>query len=471
MNRKIIILIFLIFFSVFSVHATDPIVVKLSQKKLPALVEPDIQIRTLPGGIKLYYLQDQELPVTRINAYFELGNWYEDKGERGISALFMNAWRSGGTTTVKPEMMDEVLEFMAANISVDTNPELSVLKMTCLQKDNAQVLTKFFDLIKNPGFDSERLEVVRTNMINGIKRRNENPMNIAMREFSQSLFGAESPYAWLFTAETVKSITRDMLVRYHKTHVAPNRMLMAASSPLSFDDFVATLLPYLKDFDHQAAPMTRPAELKKEWQKTTEFIQKDGNQSSIVLGHFGERRFNKDKYKLILANEILGGATFGSRLGDRIRTELGLAYSIRSSFGFDTDYSQFIIGTQTKSESTLKTIDEIQKILANMVNSGDLTDDELATARERILNRLVFQLDIPFNIVTMRLDYDYHGYPPNYLTLYQKEVESVTLADIKAVLAAYFFPDKLKVMIVGDRTKITGIEGLAGFSEKVLDNE
>ncbi len=469
MKHIITILFFLIM--ALPAHATDPKVTELAGKKLPPLSEPEIEIKTLPGGIKLYYLKDTELPVMRINSYFEVGNWYESKDERGLTSLFMSAWRGGGTQTTPSDKMDEILEFVSADITSDTNPELSVLKMSSLQKDADKILPLYFDLIKNPAFDEKRLEVYRSNMINGIKRRNESPMSVAQREFAQSLYGENSVYAWLSNEATLKSITREKLIAYHAEHIAPNRMLMAATSPLDVDEFIAMLTPHLKDFTKEAKAMPRPEPLKKEWEKTVEFIQKEGNQSSIVMGHFGDKRDNPDKFKLIVANEILGGTTFGTRLGDRIRTELGLAYSIRSAFMFDTDYAQFVMVTQTKSESTLVAINEMSGILKNMVATGDIKEDELKAAKDRILNKLIFQLDVPFSIVAMRLDYDYHGYPPKYLTLYQKEIESVTIEDVRDVLKKYFFPDKLKIMVVGEKAKIPDLTVLGEVREKILDSE
>jgi len=261
------------------------------------------------------------------------------------------------------------------------------------------------------------------------------------------------------------------LQKYYDDHIAPNRIWIAASSPLPFNDFLKLLNPFVSDWDAKLPSPKYPPDISKTWDKSTEFINKESNQSAIVMGHFGEKRFNKDKYKIILADEILGGSTFGSKLGDHIRTDLGLAYSIQSDFGFDREYAPFQIITQTKTQSTVRTVKEIQKILKDMVENLDISNDELDLARERLINQLIFQYDDTFDIVTMRLTYDYHGYPPNYLKIFQKEIEAVTLPQIKDILAIYFFPEKLKIMIVGDRAKIKDLNQLEGFVEIPLDDE
>jgi zinc protease len=284
------------------------------------------------------------------------------------------------------------------------------------------------------------------------------------------LYGKNSPQAWLATPETVAKITFDRLKKFHAETFTPDHLIIGASSPLDFEAFLKLIDPYMKDWQGTSPQRVYPTQIKKEWQPSLEFIHKDGNQSALIIGHFGEKRFNPDKYKLILANEILGGATFGSLLGDRIRTELGLAYTINSLMAFNTDYGQFRIATQTKSESTWQTVAEIKNIISSWVSGVSLTQQNLDQARDRILNRLVFESENLSNIVAMRLLYDYYGYPPNYLAVYRKEIESVTLEQVKEVLPRYFFPDQLKVLVVGDKTKIPDFAG-SGYTELPLDEE
>lgn len=452
-------------------RAIDPKIPELTKENLPQLTEPDIRIQTLSNGIRLYYLQDRELPVMKMTAYFETGTVYETKEQRGITDFFMSAWRQGGTIQRKPEEIDEALEFVAASISPTTGPELSSLGLVCLQKNIKEVFDIYFGLIREPAFHTDRVELIRKKILNAIKQRNEENLDIANREFDQSLYGHGSPYAWLSTPDTINAIGQQDLKDFYAARIASNRTLVAASSPLPFRQFLKIFQSHVSGWQKNLPEPQLPEAVKKQWEKSTQFVQKPGSQSSIVVGHFGEKRFNPDKYKLILTDEILGGATFGSRLGDRIRTELGLAYGIRSSFGFQTDYGAFRIVTQTKSASTVQTLNEIKKILSDMVWNGNISAEELKKARERILNTLVFEYDIPFNMVTSRLTYDYYGYPPNYLSYYRRQIEVVTLEEVKEVLAGYFFPDRLKVMLVGDRTQIPDLETLTDLGEIPLDEE
>ena len=215
----------------------------------------------------------------------------------------------------------------------------------------------------------------------------------------------------------------------------------------------------------------KPQPVENKWEASTEFIQKTGTQSAIAAGHFGDKRFNQDKFKLMLANEILGASSIGSKLGNRIRADLGLAYKVQSYFELNTDFGFFVMLTQTKSATTVQALNEMKSVLSKMVLEKEITADELQSAKDQMLNRLVFDNETPFDVVNNRLRDDYFGYPSDYLFVRQKGIEKVTLNDMKDVMQKYFFPDKLKVVIVGDKEKIVGLDKITGLVERPLDQE
>jgi zinc protease len=453
------------------VWAIDSQLAELEKQTLPDLNEPTISITTLPNGMKLYYLQDSELPVVKLAAVMKLGNVYDSKAERGHAGFFMSLLRNGGSVTHPSRRIDEELEFLAASISSDSDNELSQLKMVCLQKDFAKVSELFFSLLLKPAFEADRLEILRKSALDGLKQRNENPMGIAGREFAQSIYGQDTPLAWLSTAETINKISVKSLKAYYATHVAANLMTLVAVSPLPVAEFTAAIHPKIANWTQQLPVPTYPLKMEKVWQPGIDLISFEGNQSAIMLGHLAETRFNPDKYAIVVANSILGGTTFGARLGDRIRTELGYAYGITASFGFDTVYGLFRIAVQTKSETTVDTIQEVKKILSDMLSTRPISATEVAAAKDKILNPLVFEYEDAFNVVLMRMRYDYYGYPPNYVSIYQKAINAVTVEQVNDVVTRYFFPDQLRITIVGKPEAIKNLNQLGKVNRLMLDEE
>jgi predicted Zn-dependent peptidase len=144
---------------------------------------------------------------------------------------------------------------------------------------------------------------------------------------------------------------------------------------------------------------------------------------------------------------------------------------VRSLFDPATDLGYFLVYTQTKSASTVEAYQEIQTILREMVQNQSVTDVDLAEAKQRIINSLVFEYETPFDAVRSRLLSDFYGYPPDYFFVTQKEIEKITLKDLQETLPKYFFPDRLKVVMVGQRDAVPGVDKIPGFVERVLDSE
>jgi zinc protease len=182
----------------------------------------------------------------------------------------------------------------------------------------------------------------------------------------------------------------------------------------------------------------------------TYFVTKtDVNQAFIRLGHLGGMLKDEDYPALSVMSDILGGG-FASRLFKKIRTELGYAYGIGSSWGANYGHPGiFQITGSTKSASATETIQETLKEIAR-IQSGEVTDEELATAKDAVMNSFVFYFDSPGKTLSRIVRYAYFDYPEDFIFKYQKAVENVTKADVMRVAKQYMKPDDFTVVAVGN---------------------
>ena len=167
----------------------------------------------------------------------------------------------------------------------------------------------------------------------------------------------------------------------------------------------------------------------------------------------GIDRHNPDVPAIVVMNEILGGG-FGSRLFQKVRTELGLAYAVGGGFSLPYDHpGEFRVEVLTKSAST---VDATKAALAEIagLNSHPFTEAELKRAKDDILNSFLFRYDTREKILAERERLEFYGYPADYLETYHDALEKVTLADVSAVAQKYIHPDKLAVLVVGNNTEI-----------------
>jgi zinc protease len=152
-------------------------------------------------------------------------------------------------------------------------------------------------------------------------------------------------------------------------------------------------------------------------------------------------------------NDILGGG-FASRLFQKVRTELGLAYAVGGGYGFSYDHpATFRVSVMTKSPSTVEATKAAIAEIEGMTTKP-FTDVELKRAQENILNSFLFRYDTKDKVLAERVRLEFYGYPANYLETYEAAIKKVTIADLTAAAKKYIHPDRLAILVVGSETEI-----------------
>jgi zinc protease len=465
--KKISLIFFLVFS--FNLQAMDPFISDLEKKELPDFDPPEVLVSNLENKIKFYYLQNESFPVFEMTVMLPLGRIHDSDDKQNLSDILVSGMVTGGTTSKSPEKVDQLIERNALSLDYDVNDEYSLISIKSLAKNQELALDLIFDILRNPLFDEKRIELIKKRKISGISRRNEKPMSIAVREWKQLLFGEKSIWARTFTEEDINNIDIDDLKALHKKIFNPAQIMIGVTTKDSEKEIVQKIEKRTEDWISQEVFHSDPKLVSSYIKPSVNIIHKPSNQSAIILGHFGGKRFDEDKFETILANFILGGSTFGARLGTRIRTTLGLAYSVYSSFGFGTDTSYFAILSSTKTSSTTQVIKEVTKIIDDLRKEHPITKEELEFSKKTLLGQLIFEYDNLHQIVVKNMYYDYFGYPPNYLKIYQREIKEVTLEEVNQAVKNNFKPDKFIILVVGDKNKIN-LSEIGKVRELPLDN-
>lgn len=191
-------------------------------------------------------------------------------------------------------------------------------------------------------------------------------------------------------------------------------------------------------------------------------------QTNFMLGQLGGQLNDKDFPALEVMGDILGGS-FRSRLFRKVRTDLGYAYTIFAGWGANYDHpGLFQIGGSTKSASTTEAI---KASLAELdkIRTQEVTKEELATAKDSVLNSFVFHFDTPSKTLNRLVLYDYYGYPKDFIYQYQKGVAAVTAADVLRVAKERIDPKQLAVVAVGNSKEFGQPLSALGMSVANLD--
>ena len=422
-----------------------------SQLPIPPLTftPPEPERLTLRCGAALYLLPDHTLPLFSLHALARAGSGYDPPGKEGLAALTASVMRTGGTRHASPDELDLQLEFMAADISTGTNEDASSVSLSCLSKDTEKALGFLCDILLNPAFNNERIDLRKGQAREAIRRRNDEPSEIVSREFTRLVYGSY-PYGHQVIGEpgSMDRITREDLISFHRDYLQPSGMILGVAGDFDRDTVVRMLNDALGSAKAPLPPPLPPAPDRAE--RTVTYIEKDTAQAHLMVGHTGIRRDNPDYFPLMVMNEILGAGTFSSRMLERIRVNEGLAYHVATHFTTNVQTGLFYAICQTKEKTATKALSLILDEMERM-RTERVTREECDRAKDSFINSFVFHFTTASQAVAQRVDMEFFGLPPDYLKTYIARVSAVTDEDLLRVARTYLHPDRATILVLGKK--------------------
>ena len=417
---------------------------------LPALKIPEPETFTLPNGMKVYLLEHHELPVISGFALVRTGNLFDPADKHGLAGLTGELIRAGGSKEKSGDQIDVELENIAASVESQIGESSGTVSFSALRENTDAVLAVFRDLLTTPEFRQDKLDLAKTQTRSGISRRNDDPNGIVSREFAGILYGKNTPYGWDVNYADIDNIQRQDVVNFYQRYFFPDNTALAVYGDFSSAEMKDKLTKLFANWTVKQQPVPKFPEVQKVPVPGVFLATKeDVAQTFFEVGHMGGVLNDKDYPALEVAADILGGG-FSSRLFQRIRTKLGYAYHIGSSWGAGYDHpGLFQISGSTQSMRTVDTLKAINEEL-NRIRTGEVTDAELQTAKDTVLNGFVFRFDRPSKTLNRLVLYDYYGYPKDFVFQYQKGIQAVTKQDVARVAKKYFRPEDLTIVAVGN---------------------
>jgi len=407
--------------------------------------------RVLKNGLVLYLLEDHELPVIHISATIRVGSEYEPADKVGLASLTGSTMRTGGTESFSVEEMDDTLEFLGAGVESSIGMESGQVSMGVLRKDLDTGLRIFADVLRRPVFRQNRVDLAKSQAIEGIRRRNDHPERIAQREFARLIYG-DHPNGRMATVQSIRNITRQDMIDFHRLYYRPRQIFLGIAGDFQTEEMVAQLSEIFSNWE--AAPVAYPPvpPVPREISPSVNVINKEGGQATVVLGHLGVRFNNPDLYALRVMNHILGGSGLNSRLMREIRSDRGLAYTVGSSLGAGVrDLGTFRVAGGTKPQTATEMISLMIKNLRDI--QKDVKPEEVEAAKEAIINSFLFTYTSKSAIVAQQIFLEFHDLPRDYMRTYPGKIARVTREDVLRVAKQYLHPDHLIILVVGDEKK------------------
>ena len=425
--------------------------------------EPDRVV--LENGMVVYLLEDHELPLVSITATMRTGGWLDPADKVGLASLTGSIMRTGGGGGLSAEHVDEELEQFAGDVGIAIGRQSGSASLDVLSKDLKRGLQIFAGLIRTPAFEPAKVELAKLQSIEGIRRRQDNPGSIVGREFVKLLYGADHPTARESSIESVTRITREDLIAFHKKTVHPNGMMVGVTGDFEKTAMLALLRDMFGDWKKGDVPVLTIADVPESQtpKPVIRFVNKDTSQTHLRVGHLSIKEQDPDYVSLAIANDILGGSSFRSRLFNDVRTKRGLAYSVGSRLNTGVhDQGVWLMRAETKLPSTQEVI---ARFIANMerMRTELVTDSELAEAKEAYVNSFVFSFASSSAIVGRLIELEYDGLPKDFLQQLRARVVALTKEEILAASKKHFHPERLTIVAVGAGEALPKL--LSGFGE------
>ena len=431
----------------------------------PALHVPAWTTARLSNGAQLIVSPRHTLPLVSFSITFIGGaDQYEPAAKTGL-ASFTASMLSEGTTTRTGDELSNALQMLGTSVRAGIGDESGSIGFLATKDKVQPVLEILQDMMLHPSFPDSALERLRARTLVALTQQKDRTGAIAARVFPKVLYTDAHPYGRSMTEETARAITRDDIVAFHRAYFTPGHAIISVVGdvdPAAVRAMIERVLaPWqaagaMPSFDYPPVPAPKPT--------TIYLVDKPGAaQSSFAIGLPGPPRDTPDYFALQVLNTILGGQ-FQSRLNADIREQKGYSYGVGSSFAFGKGPGPFEAGGDVVTAKTDSALIEFMKQLRGIRGAQPVSDSELVTAKDLLIQRLPRQFGSVSQVNGAITNLYVNDLPPDYYQRYAAHVRAVTNADLARVANRYIDIDHLAIVIVGDRKAIEGPLAATGIA-------
>ena len=410
-------------------------------------VFPPFQEARLPNGLQLVVVENHEQPIVSISLSLPAGDAYDAAGKEGLADMVAGLLTKGaGTRTA--DQIAETIEGVGGSLSASAGRDFLTVDAGVLTPDAPLAFSMLADVVMRPTFPAAEVELARTQALSGLELQLSQPASIASRVFAERLYGAH-PYARSATPASVRSLTRDDLVRFQRSRLRPGGALLVVAGDLPFAEArrlaTAAFAGWTGAVPAAAAFPAPPA------RKATEIVlvHRPGSvQSNIVVGNTTFGPADDRRYAATVANQVLGAAA-DSRLFMTLREQKSWTYGAYSQLTRPRDVGAFRASTEVRTAVTDSAATELFAQLRR-ITSEPVSPVELAAARGALVGSFPLSIQTAEQIAGAVAQQKLLGLPADYLKTYRTRLAAVTADQARAGARAMVRPDQALMVVVGD---------------------
>jgi zinc protease len=427
--------------------------------EMPDLEFPAVQRAELDNGLQVVLAERHTVPVVNVALQFDAGYAADSFGKLG-TAKFAMAMMDEGTKSRSALEISAEAESLGADISTNSNLDMSIATLSALSDKLEPSIDLFADIVKDPAFSDEEMERMRPRWIANIQQEKNQPVAVALRTLPPLIYGPDHAYGIPLTGsgteDSIASLTRDDLVKFHQTWIRPGNATIFVTGSTTMDE----ILPLLnKTFgkwkdNRKAVPQKNLAHVDLPASGRVFIIDKPGApQSMILAGEIAPPTGVDNNIDIQTMNDVIGGS-FSSRVNMNLREDKGWAYGAGTFIPDARGQRAWIAYAPVQTDHTADSMEELEKEFNEYLTTKPATRDELNKSVRNNVNSLPGQYETSSAVLGALLSNDRFGRPDDYVSTLKSQYESVNLEGVQAAAEEVIHPRRLTWLIVGDRKEI-----------------
>jgi zinc protease len=407
-----------------------------------------------PGGVQAYLIREPSIPFLSLALHFKGGSAVDPAGKEGL-AYMVSGLLDEGAGELDSQAFRTELEDRAVRLSFDAGRDAFTGQLKTLTRERARAFELLRLALSEPRFDAEPVERIRQQILAELRQRAEDPDYVVSRSWFEIAFPAH-PYGRPVqgTPESLATITTEDLRQFVHARLAKDNLVVGVAGDVTAAELGPLLDRAFGDLPATSARLDVP-EAKPVGAGETVVVRKDVPQSRVLFGQEGLARHDPDFYAAYVANHILGGGGFGSRLTEEVREKRGLAYSVYS-YMYPMDHAPLWLGgLGTANAAVDESIRIVRDEIARMA-AGDIDAAALADAKTYLTGSFPLRLTSNDQIASMLVSMQVDDLGIDYLERRNDYIEAVTLDDVRRASKRLYHPGQLLTVVVGDPEGLQG---------------
>ena len=340
--------------------------------------------------------------------------------------------------------------------------------MTTLARNYPATLALVEEMLLQPRWDEKEFALIKQSVLSQIRQQEADPNALASSSYRKLIYGKQTIRSRniLGTAETVNAITIEHLKQYFSANLSPSVARMHVIGALPKAAVARSLATLSRQWKAQPVTLPAPTPASDVPAKVYFVDVPDAKQSVVHVGYLALAVTDTDFYPATVANYILGGGSFASRLTQQLREGKGYTYGISSNFSGSKSAGPFTIASGVRSNVTLESTQLVKQILQDYAPT--YSEADLETTKNFLIKSTARAFETSAAKLGMLDNLSKYGWRANYVKDREQIVKAMTLAQIQALSQRYLDPAKMVWLVVGDaKTQLSRMKDL-GFGEPVL---